>query len=205
MKKEIIPEFLWHLDEVVLAFQTTIVTTVDKEGRVNAAPYGLVFPFSTGSNPQILVGVNSRWHTAHNIEATGEFIINYAPCSLLEKVAQTGLLYLEGVNELEKAGLTALPAVKLKPPRVAECYQHIECRLNQIIRPNENQMNFVGDIVAISINEELVGKSKSDRVKAADPLFLLGMDITTFTGLYGGIGSTRSYVPPKVDVWDENS
>ena len=203
MKKEIIPEFLWHLDEVVLSFQTTIITTVDKEGRVNAAPFGLVFPFSTGSNPQILVGVNSRWHTAHNIEATGEFVINYASYSLLEKVAQTGLLYPEGINEIEKAGLTALPALKVKPPRVAECYQHLECRLNQIIRPNENQMNCIGDIIAISINEELLGKSKLDRVKAADPLFLLGMDITTFTGYYGGIGNTRSYAPPKVEVWDE--
>ena len=203
MKKEITPEFLWHLDEVVLSFQTTIVTTVDREGRVNAAPFGLVFPFSTGSNPQILVGVNSRWHTAQNIEATGEFVINYASYPLLEKVAQTGLLYPEGVNELEKAGLTALPAVKVKSPRVAECYQHLECRLNQIIRPNDNQMNFVGDIVAISLNEELTGKSKSERVKAANPLFLLGMDISTFTGLYGGIGNTKSYAPPRVDVWDE--
>ena len=203
MKKEIIPEFLWHLDEVVLSFQTTIVTTVDREGRVNAAPFGLVFPFSTGSNPQILVGVNSRWHTAQNIEATGEFVVNYASYSLLEKVAQTGLLYPEGVNELEKAGLTVLPALKVKPPRVAECYQHLECRLNQIIRPNENQMNCIGDIITITINEELLGKSKLDRVKAADPLFLLGMDITTFTGLYGGIGNTRSYTPPKVDVWED--
>lgn len=203
MKKEIMPDFLWHLDEVVLSFQTTIVTTVDREGRVNAAPFGLVFPFSTGSNPQIIVGVNSRWHTAKNIEATGEFVINYASYSLLEKVAQTGLLYSEGVNELEKAGLTALPALKVKPPRVAECYQHLECRLNQIIRPNENQMNCIGDIITITINEELLGKSKLDRVKAADPLFLLGMDITTFNGYYGRIGDTKSYTPPKVDVWDE--
>ena len=109
MKKEIIPDFLWHLDEVVLAFQTTIVTTVDKDGRVNAAPFGLVYPFSTGSNPQLLVGINSRWHTARNIETTGEFVVNYASFSMLEQVAQTGLLYDEGVNELEKAGLTALP------------------------------------------------------------------------------------------------
>jgi len=203
MKKEIKAEFLWDLDEVVLAFQTTIITTVDRDGRVNAAPFGLVFPFSTGSNPQILVGVNSRWHTAHNIEATGEFVINYASMALLEQVAETGLLYNEGVNELEKAGLTPLPALAVKPPRIEECFQHIECRLNQIIRPNENQMNFVGNIVAISINEELLEKSKLDRVKAADPLFLLGMDITTFTGLYGGINRTRSYAPPTVDVWDE--
>jgi len=129
--------------------------------------------------------------------------VNYASYSLLEKVAQTGLLYPEGVNELDKSGLTALPALKVNPPRVAECYQHLECRLNQIICPNENQMNCIGDIIAISINEELLGKSKLERVKAADPLFLLGMDITTFTGLYGGIGNTRSYAPPKVDVWED--
>jgi len=96
-----------------------------------------------------------------------------------------------------------LPALKVKPPRVAECDQHLECRLNQIIRPNENQMNCIGDIITITINEELLGKSKLDRVKAADPLFLLGMDITTFNGYYGGIGNTQSYTPPKVDVWDE--
>ena len=48
MKKEILPEFLWHLDKVVFTFQTTIITTVDARGRVNAAPFGLVYPFSTG-------------------------------------------------------------------------------------------------------------------------------------------------------------
>ena len=203
MKKEIIPEFLWHLDEVVLAFQTTIVTTVDKDGRVNAAPFGLVYPFSTGANPQLLVGVNSRWHTARNIEATGEFVVNYASFSMLEQVAQTGLLYDEGVNEIDKAGLTALPSLKVKPPRIAECYQHIECRLNHIIRPNENQMNCIGDIISITLNEDLIGKSKLERVKASDPLFLLGMDITTFTGFYGGINKTASYAPPKVHVWED--
>jgi flavin reductase (DIM6/NTAB) family NADH-FMN oxidoreductase RutF len=203
MKKEIIPDFLWHLDEVVLAFQTTIVTTVDKDGRVNAAPFGLVFPFSTGSNPQLLVGVNSRWHTAHNIEATGEFVVNYAPFSLLEQVAQTGLLYPEGVNELDKAGLTALPALTVKPPRIEECFQHIECRLNHIIRPNENQLNCIGDIISITLNEELIGKPKRERVMASDPLFLLGMDITTFTGLYGKINKTTSYAPQNAAVWED--
>lgn len=203
MKKEIIPDFLWHLDEVVLAFQTTIVTTVDREGRINAAPFGLVFPFSTGSNPQLLVGVNSRWHTAHNIEATGEFVVNYAPFSLLEQVAQTGLLYPEGVNELDKAGLTALPALTVKPPRIEECFQHIECRLNHIIRPNENQMNCIGDIISITLNEELIGKPKRERVMASDPLLLLGMDITTFTGLYGKINKTTSYAPQNVAVWED--
>jgi predicted pyridoxine 5'-phosphate oxidase superfamily flavin-nucleotide-binding protein len=47
MKKEIKPGFMWHLDEVVITFQVAIVTTVDTEGRVNAAPFGLILPFNS--------------------------------------------------------------------------------------------------------------------------------------------------------------
>ncbi len=94
MKKEIVPEFLWHLDKVVFTFQTTIITTVDARGRVNAAPFGLVYPFSTGTgSPQMLAGINSRWHTAQNILETKEFVINYPPRRLLEQATATGLFY----------------------------------------------------------------------------------------------------------------
>lgn len=149
---------------MVLAFQTTVITTVDRDGRVNAAPFGPVYSFSTRSNSQILVDVNSRWHTAHNIDATEEFVIHYASVALFEQVAETDLLYNEGVNELNKAGLTPLSALAVKPPRIEECLQHIECRLNHIIRPNQDQINFIGAIVSMSINEDLSKKSKPERV-----------------------------------------
>ena len=126
MKKEIVPEFLWHLDKVIFTFQTTIITTVDARGRVNAAPFGLVYPFSTGSdNPQMLVGINSQWHTAQNILETKEFVINYPPRRLLEQVTATGLFFPEGVSELEKTGLDEMPSLQVKPPRINDCYQHI--------------------------------------------------------------------------------
>ncbi len=48
-------------------------------------------------------------------------------------------MYYEEVNEIEKTGLTAMPACMVAPPRIEECYQHIECRLNQVVRPTENQ------------------------------------------------------------------
>ena len=201
MKKEIKAEFLWHLDEVMLAFQVAIVTTVDVQGRVNAAPFGLVMPFnSSASNPQMLLCSNNRWHTSQNIEATLEFAINYAPYSLIKEVAATGLLYSEGINELEKAGLSAIPSLKIKPPRIQECYQHIECHLSRVIRPSEYQNNFIGDVLSISINEELSGKAREERLKASDPLMLFGMDITNFQGNYAGLGKTIAYAPPETDV-----
>ena len=201
MKKEITPEFLWHLNNVVLTFQIAIVTTIDDGGRVNAAPFGLVFPFcSSLENPQMLLCSNSMWHTSQNIESTKEFVINYAPYSLIEKVAKTGLMYSAGVNEIDKAGLTAVPALKVKPPRLEECFQHIECRLNQIIRPNESQNNFIGDVLSISINEELLNKGREEMLKIADPLLLFGMDISRFQGNYAGVGNATVYAPPKTEV-----
>jgi flavin reductase (DIM6/NTAB) family NADH-FMN oxidoreductase RutF len=148
----------------------------------------------------MLLCSNSVWHTSQNIEATGEFVINYASYSLKEKVVHTGLMFSEGVNELEKAGLTALPALTVKPPRIEECFQHIECRLNQIIRPSEYQNNFVGDVLSISANEDLFMRGQQEIMKSADPLFLFGMDVTTMEGNYARVGETTTYAPPKKNV-----
>jgi flavin reductase (DIM6/NTAB) family NADH-FMN oxidoreductase RutF len=201
MKKEIVPEFLWHLDKVVFTFQTTIITTVDALGRVNAAPFGLVYPFSTGSdNPQMLVGINSQWHTAQNILETQEFVINYPPHRLLEQATATGLFFPEGVNELEKTGLEAVASLQVKPPRIKDCYQHIECRLSSVIRPNDLQINFIGDVVSISMNEELPDKNRQAKIQAADPLMFLGIDIMTFQATYGRIADMCDYTPPVVDL-----
>jgi len=201
MKMEVTPGFMWHLNDVMLVFQISMVTTVNRQGQVNAAPFGLVFPFCSGAqSPQMLLSSNRMWHTARNIEESGEFIINYAPYNLLKKVAHTGLMFSEGINELEKAGLTPLPALKLKPPRIEECFQHIECRLNRITRPSEQQVNFIGDILSISLDEGLAQRAQAEMVKAADPLFLFGIDVTSMEGNYARLGEITTYAPPTTDA-----
>jgi flavin reductase (DIM6/NTAB) family NADH-FMN oxidoreductase RutF len=140
---------------------------------------------------------NRMWHTAQNIEATGEFVINYPSFDLHPKVSECGKLYDEGVNELEKAGLTAIPAEKVRPPRIKECYQHIECRLAQVIYPNENQSNLIGDIVSISINEEFLNFSQMEKIKNADPLFIFGIDLSTFTSFYMRSGEAKPFSPKE--------
>ena len=109
-------------------------------------------------------------------------------------------MYSAGVNEINKAGLTAIPALKVKPPRIEECFQHIECRLNQIIRPSESQNNFIGDVLSISMNEELLNKGREEMLTIADPLLLFGMDISRFQGNYAGVGKSTVYTPPKTEI-----
>ena len=107
-----------------------VITTVDRDGRVNAASFGtctrvchepVYISFTCG------IGKD----TADNIAATGEFVVNVVPFEqpMLDKVPVCGLPFQPGVNELEKAGLTAIASRVLRPPRIAECRAHFECKV----------------------------------------------------------------------------
>src|SRR5919205_3888900 len=88
-----------------------IVTTVDQDGRVNAASYATCVRIV--HNPvQIAFTTSLTGHTGENLLATGAFVVNLPQFErdILEKVRVVGLPFARGVNELDKAGLTQLPA-----------------------------------------------------------------------------------------------
>ena len=133
-----------------------IITTVDQEGRVNAASYATCVRIV--HNPvQIAFTTSIAGHTGANVKATSQFVVNLPAFerSILEKVRVVGLPFAPGVNELEKAGLTALPSQTVKPPRVLECTRHFECEL---VWTKEwlNRMMVVGNVTAASVHADLV-------------------------------------------------
>src|ERR1043166_1960353 len=82
-----------------------MITTVDTNGRINAASYGtctrvchdpVYIAFTTGEGKD----------TYNNVLATGEFVVNVPSFDrkILEKVRVVGLEFPTGTNELEKAG-----------------------------------------------------------------------------------------------------
>jgi flavin reductase (DIM6/NTAB) family NADH-FMN oxidoreductase RutF len=83
----------------------------------------------------------------------------------------------------------------VRPPRIEECYQHIECRLAEIIHPHENQSNLIGDIVSISINEEFLSLSQTEKIKKADPLFIFGLNFEDFGAFYMKSGEAKEFKP----------
>lgn len=113
------------------------VSTVSPEGAPNLAPYS----FFTGiaANPMSLcfAPVNDRTgrkkDTLVNVEATKQFVVNLASEANAEKMNQTSAAYPYGVSEFEKAGVTALPSLKVKPPRVKESLVSMECELLQVV------------------------------------------------------------------------
>ncbi len=109
--------------------------------------------------------------TLINVEATKQFVVNLATEANAEKMNQTSAPYPYGVSEFEKAGLTALPSVKIKPPRVAESPAAFECELLQIVRLGEGPLAgnlIIGKVVYIHCDDELYngGKPRHRDLKA---------------------------------------
>ncbi|MBI3564845.1 MAG: flavin reductase family protein [Elusimicrobia bacterium] len=138
------------------------VSTVSEGGETNLAP----FSFFTGiaANPMTLcfAPVNDRHgrkkDTLLNVEATKEFVVNFATEANAAKMNQTSAPYPRGVSEFEKAGLTPLPSVKVKPPRVAESPAAFECELLQIVRLGEGPLAgnlVIGKVARIHMDEKL--------------------------------------------------
>ena len=95
--------------------------------------------------------------TYNNIHATGEFTVNVVPFeqTMLDKTLVCGLPFNAGENELAKAGLTPLPARKLKPPRIAECHSHFECKV-EWTRQWVHRLMVCGRVEAVSIDADCI-------------------------------------------------
>lgn len=107
------------------------VSTVDRQGRVNAAPFS--FFNVLGTDPPIVgfapgdrePGIPKD--TARNIRLTGEFVVNLVDESLAEAMNQTAAELPAGESELAFAGLTAAPSRTVAAPRIAEAPVALEC------------------------------------------------------------------------------
>jgi flavin reductase (DIM6/NTAB) family NADH-FMN oxidoreductase RutF len=154
----------WIEVNFVLPQPITVVTTVDRVGRVNAALKSWVMYCSTR---HIMFGCNIEHDTAKNVLETKEFVVNIPGEDILKHIVITALPYPRGVNEIEKAGLTAIPSSKVKPPRIKECKAHAECKLLWHKRLGGNLIVFIGRVIALSVDKDIVDDKKK-HVKTLD-------------------------------------
>ncbi|MEL7122339.1 MAG: flavin reductase family protein [Bacteroidota bacterium] len=115
-----------------------LVSTIDKDGKLNLAPYSFFNVFS--SKPPILVFSPSRRgrdnttkDTLDNVLAVEEVVVNVVPHDLVWQMSITSMEYETEISEFDKAGLTPIPSELVSPSRVKESPVHFECKVQQII------------------------------------------------------------------------
>ena len=147
-----------------------LITTVDNTGRVNAAAYGTCT--RVNHDPVYISFTTSVGKdTSDNILATGEFVANVVPFEqeMLDKTLLCGLPFKSGIDELQKAGLTAMPSRSVRPPRIAECRSHFECKV-EWTREWVGRLMVCGKVTAVSIDDGCMtdnGEIVWDKVRPA--------------------------------------
>jgi flavin reductase (DIM6/NTAB) family NADH-FMN oxidoreductase RutF len=151
------------LVDVVTPRPIAWVTSVDAEGRVNLAPFSFYNAF--GANPPVVVFSptlrrdGSKKDTLRNVEATGEFVLNAAVEPLADQVNLSSKELPYGQSEVELTGLSLLPSLKVRPPRLADTPVNMECKLLQVVPVGKGAIAanlVIGEVVMMHIDDGLL-------------------------------------------------
>lgn len=144
------------------------IVSQNLEGQLNAAPFSFFNAFA-GNPPVVGIGIGSHdpgrpKDTRRNIRDTGQFVVNLVSEDMAETMNITAIEFEAGANELSEAGLTAIPSVHVKPPRIAESPVAMECELLQIVELGAESGLVLGSVLAMHVREDCVLDAKKNYI-----------------------------------------
>ncbi len=162
-------------------------STVNKDGVVNLSPFSYFNIFS--ANPPILIFSparrgrdNTTKHSYENAKVHPEVVINIVNYSIVQQMSLSSTEYPEGMNEFEKAGLTAIPSDMVKPPRVKESPVQYECKVNEIVELGKEGGAgnlIICEVVKIHVREDLINEELEIDQTKIDTVGRMGGDYYT--------------------------
>lgn len=173
------------------------VTTVDKAGGVNAAPYSFFNCLS--ADPAIVaLGVEYRKDgtskdTARNVADTGVFTVNIVSDAVLEAMNVCAVPFPPGIDELAAAGLTPVAGARVASPRIAECPAALECRHYQTLHIGRSREIILGEVLCVHLRSGIV----DPKTLHVDPA---GLDAIGRMGGHGYIRTRDSFDLPTMTV-----
>ena len=146
---------------------TVVITTTSPNGVTNAAPFSFSSPMA--SRPPLYGFCCETQHdTWTNISANGEFVVNLVGAEFGPHMEVLERDYPYEVSELAECGLTEKPSVRVRPPRVAEAYGWIECRMRERLEMSARSVWVVGEVLEADVKEGYFDGVVD--VERADPL-----------------------------------
>jgi flavin reductase (DIM6/NTAB) family NADH-FMN oxidoreductase RutF len=163
------------LSGLVVPRPIALVTTLGREGVVNAAPFSF-FNVLGEEPPALVISIGHREgdgvpagslkDTARNIVDTGEFVVHLVDEAITERMHGCSLRFPPEVSEVERVGFTTAPSHGVRPPRIVEAPVAMECTLLQRV-PLGNHDLYIGRIDWLHVRDGLV-EPDSLRVRLED-------------------------------------
>lgn len=159
--------------QIIAPRSIALVTTIDKNKKINAAPLSFVSPISF-QPPILMLALSPSRHTYQNIIETKEFVLNFFGKEDLDKVLRCAKNYPKGINELQQAGLKWYSSELVNPPRVKEAKVWIECKLLDEKKMGDH-LSIFGEVLVIEVKDEIITDGKVD-IKKLSPALHISKD-----------------------------
>ncbi|MCS6935325.1 MAG: flavin reductase family protein [Chitinophagales bacterium] len=167
-----VPKLHEYLLSAVAPRPIAFVSTLDKEGRNNLAPFSFFNVF--GANPPTLIFSPARSgrtgatkNTHDNVLEIPECVVNIAHYEILYQMNLAAHMFAKGIDEFAKSGLTKLQSVTVRPPRVAECFVQMECKVKNVIETGQG--GGAGNLIICEVTMLHIHKHVLDGEGSIDP------------------------------------
>jgi flavin reductase (DIM6/NTAB) family NADH-FMN oxidoreductase RutF len=138
-----------------------LVTTLNENGSVNAAPFSS-FNYLCLDPPILGLGIAAKGptgdevkDTARNIQRSGEFVVNVVSEDIARQMNICAVDFPSSRSEVDMAGLTTAASAVVKVPRIKESHASMECRLFETIIPKKSRI-ILGEVVAAYVEDPYV-------------------------------------------------
>jgi flavin reductase (DIM6/NTAB) family NADH-FMN oxidoreductase RutF len=172
-KETSIPVFHGLMLGAVAPRPIALVSTVDREGRPNLAPFSFFNVF--GANPPVMIFSparrgrdNTTKNSYENVKEVPEAVINIVNFAMVDRVNKASARFPKGINEFEEVGFTMEPSDMVKPFRVKESPVQFECRVLQVIETG--MQNAAGNLVICEVLRMHVDPAVLDENEKIDPV-----------------------------------
>ncbi|WP_342431881.1 flavin reductase family protein [Neobacillus sp. FSL H8-0543] len=173
---EIVPDTLEWRDAYKLLIGSILprpiafVTTIDDNGIANAAPFSFFTVISAEPmlicfSPMRRGSDGAKKDTLVNIEMTKQFVVNIVSETFAKQMNDCATEYAPEIDEIIEVGLTKVPGVMVKVPRIKESLLHLECELHQVLHFGEHAgagSLVIGKVLNIQIDDKLYDKGRID-------------------------------------------
>jgi flavin reductase (DIM6/NTAB) family NADH-FMN oxidoreductase RutF len=137
------------------------ISTADRAGRANLAPYSFFNVFSAA--PPI-VGFSSEGQkdSLANIRDTGEFVVNLATRALADQMNETSRAVPRGTDEMAMTGLDGAASHNVTPRRLRDTPAALESKLLQTIELKDlrgvtaDRWLTLGQVIGVYINDAFI-------------------------------------------------
>ena len=133
---------------------TVVISTISSRGIPNAAPFSFSSPMASRPIPLFGFCCEVEHDTWRNIQLNGEFVVNLVGDKFGPLMEKLETHYSYEVNEIKECGLTEIRSNMVLPPRIAEAYGWMECKMRKTVELSNRSVWIIGEVLESDAKDE---------------------------------------------------